>query len=108
MCPHNTRNSRSAPPPPPTAVEAARPPPHAAQFMPNTQQVPAATKQNEWFTGLCSCSEDFSSCFPTCCCPCITFGQNAEIIDRGTTSTTSHELNSSISYPSFRYVYDHR
>ncbi|KAL4376374.1 hypothetical protein GQ457_02G016790 [Hibiscus cannabinus] len=64
MCPHNTGNSRSAPPPPPSppAAEAARPPPHAAQFMPYTQQVLAATKQNEWSTGLCSCSENFSSC----------------------------------------------
>ncbi|KAL3512267.1 hypothetical protein ACH5RR_024984 [Cinchona calisaya] len=30
---------------------------------------------NPWTTGCV-----------TCCCPCITFGRNAEIIDRGTTS----------------------
>ncbi|KAI4312847.1 hypothetical protein MLD38_037637 [Melastoma candidum] len=36
-----------------------------------------------WTTGLCGCFEDFTNCCITCWCPCVTFGQNAEIIDRG-------------------------
>ncbi|KAK3406014.1 hypothetical protein EUGRSUZ_K02209 [Eucalyptus grandis] len=37
----------------------------------------------EWTTSLCGCFGDISNCFITCVSPCITFGQNAEIIDRG-------------------------
>ncbi|XP_027122502.1 protein PLANT CADMIUM RESISTANCE 7-like [Coffea arabica] len=39
-----------------------------------------------WSTGLCGCFEETSNCCVTCCCPCITFGRNVEIIDQGTTS----------------------
>lgn len=39
-----------------------------------------------WTTGLCGCFEDIGSCCMTCCCPCIIFGQNAEVIDKGRTS----------------------
>ncbi|RCV07006.1 hypothetical protein SEVIR_1G213100v4 [Setaria viridis] len=39
-----------------------------------------------WSTGLCDCFDDCSNCCVTCLCPCITFGQVAEIIDRGSTS----------------------
>ncbi|KAK8657126.1 hypothetical protein V6N13_035382 [Hibiscus sabdariffa] len=72
MCPHNTGNSRSAPP-----SAATAPPP---------VPVPAVYKLNEWSAGLCGCCEDCPSCLTTCCCPFITFGQTAEIIDRGNTS----------------------
>ncbi|KAL4384056.1 hypothetical protein GQ457_15G001360 [Hibiscus cannabinus] len=79
MCPHNVGNSRSAPPAAAAAaaVVAAAAPPVLA---------PADYKLNEWSTGLCGCCEDSSSCFTTCFCPFITFGQTAEIVDRGTTS----------------------
>ncbi|XP_072953155.1 cell number regulator 2-like [Typha angustifolia] len=40
----------------------------------------------QWSTGLCDCCDDVSNCCITCFCPCITFGQIAEIIDRGSTS----------------------
>ncbi|KAL2518787.1 Protein PLANT CADMIUM RESISTANCE 2 [Abeliophyllum distichum] len=40
----------------------------------------------EWSTGLCDCFSDVSNCCITCWCPCITFGQIAEIVDRGSTS----------------------
>nr|XP_043627125.1 cell number regulator 2-like [Erigeron canadensis] len=39
-----------------------------------------------WSTGLCDCFEDSSNCCLTCCCPCITFGRIAEVVDEGTTS----------------------
>ncbi|KAL3716255.1 hypothetical protein ACJRO7_007938 [Eucalyptus globulus] len=37
----------------------------------------------KWTTSLCDCFGDIPSCFITSVSPCITFGQNAEIIDRG-------------------------
>ncbi|XAR50064.1 hypothetical protein NMG60_11004289 [Bertholletia excelsa] len=36
---------------------------------------------------------DFKSCFITLICPCITFGQVAEIIDEGNKSCSSHGLS---------------
>ncbi|CAL9774186.1 unnamed protein product [Musa acuminata subsp. burmannicoides] len=39
-----------------------------------------------WSTGLCHCCDDVGNCCITCFCPCITFGQIAEIIDKGSTS----------------------
>ncbi|GLJ49697.1 hypothetical protein SUGI_1054720 [Cryptomeria japonica] len=53
------------PPPPP-------PPPH-----------PYPLRPTEWSSGLCACCHDPSNCFLTCWCPCITFGQIAEIVDEG-------------------------
>ncbi|XP_074299617.1 protein PLANT CADMIUM RESISTANCE 2-like [Silene latifolia] len=42
--------------------------------------------QGHWSTGLCDCFEDAPTCCITLWCPCITFGQTSEIIDRGTSS----------------------
>ncbi|KAK9115154.1 hypothetical protein Syun_021951 [Stephania yunnanensis] len=39
-----------------------------------------------WSTGLCDCFDDVHNCCITCWCPCITFGQIAEIVDRGSSS----------------------
>ncbi|XP_034689272.1 protein PLANT CADMIUM RESISTANCE 2-like isoform X2 [Vitis riparia] len=39
-----------------------------------------------WSTGLCDCFSDVTNCCITCWCPCITFGQIAEIVDKGTVS----------------------
>ncbi|KAL1325805.1 hypothetical protein AAHE18_13G186100 [Arachis hypogaea] len=36
-----------------------------------------------WSTGLCDCCKEPGICCFTLCCPCFTFGWNAEIIDRG-------------------------
>ncbi|KAK5770623.1 hypothetical protein PVK06_046775 [Gossypium arboreum] len=36
-----------------------------------------------WTTGLCHCFDDPANCVITCVCPCITFGQVAEIVSRG-------------------------
>ncbi|XP_050275472.1 protein PLANT CADMIUM RESISTANCE 2-like [Quercus robur] len=58
----------------------------------NTYQPQAAPFQVQssapvpWSTGLCDCCDDVGNCCITCWCPCITFGQIAEIVDRGTTS----------------------
>lgn len=41
---------------------------------------------SEWTTGLCGCTQDWSSCCLTCFCPCIAFGQIAEIADSGNPS----------------------
>ncbi|KAL1828980.1 hypothetical protein ACET3Z_007392 [Daucus carota] len=39
-----------------------------------------------WSTGLCDCFSDPSNCCITFWCPCITFGQIAEIVDKGSSS----------------------
>ncbi|KAJ4764885.1 PLANT CADMIUM RESISTANCE 2 [Rhynchospora pubera] len=38
---------------------------------------------SQWSTGLCHCLDDPGNCMITCLCPCITFGQTAEIVDKG-------------------------
>uniref|UniRef100_A0A2N9ETG5 Uncharacterized protein n=1 Tax=Fagus sylvatica TaxID=28930 RepID=A0A2N9ETG5_FAGSY len=39
-----------------------------------------------WSSGLCDCFSDGKNCCITCWCPCITFGQIAEIVDKGSSS----------------------
>ncbi|KAJ6689552.1 hypothetical protein OIU85_005914 [Salix viminalis] len=53
---------------------------HPAQHH-HQQQLPG-----RWSSGLCGCFSDIPNCCITCWCPCITFGQIAEIVDKGTTS----------------------
>ncbi|XP_071739275.1 protein PLANT CADMIUM RESISTANCE 2-like [Rutidosis leptorrhynchoides] len=60
------------PPPPP------QPPSHNMIF------------DGHWSSGLCDCFSDVSNCCLTCWCPCIPFGQIAEIADKGTTSCAVH------------------
>ncbi|XP_078441120.1 protein PLANT CADMIUM RESISTANCE 2-like [Wolffia australiana] len=62
----------------PASKAEAYPPPPLAQ----TQAVP----KGRWTTGLWDCTDDVGNCCITCWCPCITFGQIAEILDRGSTS----------------------
>ncbi|XP_058181086.1 cell number regulator 2-like [Rhododendron vialii] len=38
-----------------------------------------------WHTGLFGCFEDVPNCLITCFCPFVTFGQIAEIVDKGAT-----------------------
>lgn len=45
-----------------------------------TSYIPSATP---WSTGLCHCFDDPANCLITCICPCITFGQIAEIVNKG-------------------------
>ncbi|XP_057777530.1 protein PLANT CADMIUM RESISTANCE 2-like isoform X2 [Salvia miltiorrhiza] len=53
--------------------------PQARPPLPPKPQVP-------WSTGLCDCFSDFRNCCLTCWCPCITFGQISEIVDKGSSS----------------------
>ncbi|KAA3466042.1 protein PLANT CADMIUM RESISTANCE 2-like [Gossypium australe] len=39
-----------------------------------------------WSSGLCDCFSDWRNCCITCWCPCVTFGQIAEIVDKGSSS----------------------
>ncbi|CDP00819.1 unnamed protein product [Coffea canephora] len=47
---------------------------------------PSIGNSNEWSTGLCDCTKDCRSCCLTCWCPCVAFGRNAEIVDKGQNS----------------------
>ncbi|XP_019091000.1 PREDICTED: protein PLANT CADMIUM RESISTANCE 2-like [Camelina sativa] len=42
--------------------------------------------EGKWSTGFCDCFSDCTNCCITCWCPCITLGQIAEIVDRGSTT----------------------
>ncbi|KAF5750131.1 hypothetical protein HS088_TW03G00463 [Tripterygium wilfordii] len=39
-----------------------------------------------WSSGLCDCLSDRRTCCRTFWCPCVTFGQIAEIVDKGSSS----------------------
>ncbi|PIN13498.1 hypothetical protein CDL12_13883 [Handroanthus impetiginosus] len=65
-------------------------PPSNYHFMDNRQAPPPAVQvrggvPGPWSTGLCDCFSDVPNCCITWWCPCITFGQIAEIVDRGST-----------------------
>ncbi|XP_027098295.1 protein PLANT CADMIUM RESISTANCE 2 [Coffea arabica] len=85
----------SAPTPPPET--ASQPPVTGVPVMPPSYsytdnykpQAAAhfhANTTGSWSTGLCDCFSDVPNCCMTCWCPCITFGQIAEIVDEGSTS----------------------
>ncbi|KAI4357590.1 hypothetical protein L6164_001528 [Bauhinia variegata] len=57
----------------------------ATQYPPNYSQPPAGARI-PWSSGLFDCFSDVKSCCITYWCPCITFGQIAEIVDHGSTS----------------------
>ncbi|EEF34586.1 conserved hypothetical protein [Ricinus communis] len=39
--------------------------------------------KDPWSSGLCDCFSDPRNCCMTFWCPCVTFGQIAEIVDKG-------------------------
>ncbi|MED6173415.1 hypothetical protein PIB30_059089 [Stylosanthes scabra] len=39
-----------------------------------------------WSAKFCGCGGDAETCLITCCLPCVTFGQIAEIVDEGKSS----------------------
>ncbi|GJW76192.1 cell number regulator 7-like protein [Tanacetum coccineum] len=43
-------------------------------------------QQSKWSSGLCDCGNNAGTCFITCCLPCVTFGQIAEVLDEGRSS----------------------
>ncbi|XP_047973648.1 protein PLANT CADMIUM RESISTANCE 2-like [Salvia hispanica] len=68
---------------------AAPPPvgPHDVHPVPPTSlHVQGAGPPTRWTTGLFDCFEDVPNSIITCFCPCITFGQVAEVVDRGSVS----------------------
>ncbi|KAL9230115.1 hypothetical protein vseg_005505 [Gypsophila vaccaria] len=60
------------------------PPPVAYQTYSHTLGI--SPQPGQWSTGIFDCFNDGPTCCLTCWCPCITFGQAAEIIDRGSSS----------------------
>ncbi|WVZ73535.1 hypothetical protein U9M48_021829 [Paspalum notatum var. saurae] len=44
---------------------------------------PGTAGLRRWSTGLFHCMDDPGNCLITCLCPCITFGQIADIVDKG-------------------------
>ncbi|GMN37609.1 hypothetical protein TIFTF001_006954 [Ficus carica] len=61
--------------------------PYHAAYIQRPPTVPSAA--GRWSSGLCHCCDDPANCIVTCCCPCITFGQIAEIVDKGSPSCGS-------------------
>ncbi|KAK9049621.1 hypothetical protein SSX86_031410 [Deinandra increscens subsp. villosa] len=74
----------SPPPPPPLQI-----PQYAATGIP-ARYVGPHPFNAAWSSSLCACCSDVPNCCLTCWCPCITFGQIAEIVDKGNTSCGVH------------------
>ncbi|KAL1826064.1 hypothetical protein ACET3Z_012842 [Daucus carota] len=47
----------------------------------------------EWTTGLWGCFSDWGNCITTLFCPCITYGQIANIVQKGKTSVFTEARN---------------
>ncbi|KAI3432042.1 uncharacterized protein J3R85_007710 [Psidium guajava] len=62
--------------------------PHNVPPMPQGMmvQLTPATPLSPWTTGFFDCMDDPLNAVVACCLPCVTFGQIAEIVDRGSTS----------------------
>ncbi|XP_066360183.1 cell number regulator 2-like [Miscanthus floridulus] len=52
----------------------------------NPMGVQGNSRVGAWSSGLCACFADVGGCFLTLCCPCVTVGRIAEIVDMGETS----------------------
>ncbi|GLT24874.1 hypothetical protein SLA2020_332210 [Shorea laevis] len=59
-------------------------PPYISTSLPRTDSA-----LGQWTTGVCHCFDDPVNCFITCFCPCVTFGQTSEIVNRGYKSCAS-------------------
>ncbi|KAG8634769.1 hypothetical protein MANES_17G081500v8 [Manihot esculenta] len=74
------KQSHSSSTPAPVTGIPLNPPPAPYE----NRQVPLHRHEGAWSAGLCDCCFDVKNCCITFWCPCITFGQIAEIIDKGT------------------------
>ncbi|XP_030553071.1 protein PLANT CADMIUM RESISTANCE 2-like isoform X1 [Rhodamnia argentea] len=70
-----SQESSLPPPPPPPPVTGV---PVVA--------LPPLSDYAAWSTGLCDCFSDFERFCISFWCPCVTFGQISEIVDRGSSS----------------------
>ncbi|KAL6187037.1 hypothetical protein ACLB2K_043153 [Fragaria x ananassa] len=77
-----------------TGIHTVSTNPHPAQYHDNCISMLAAQPYHHfpppipepWKSGICDCFSDMNSCCLTFFCPCITFGQIAEIVDKGSIS----------------------
>ncbi|XP_050210911.1 cell number regulator 2-like [Mercurialis annua] len=83
---HGPNPGGAANPSPVESYAAAAPPAYASYFSTSMHMRRPPSTRVEWSTGLCHCCDDPANCVITCFCPCITFGQIAEIVNRGSTS----------------------
>ncbi|KAL3501931.1 hypothetical protein ACH5RR_036380 [Cinchona calisaya] len=81
-------------PPPASYAEATTGIPVSSStqsYYSNQEKLPVKPKTRvPWSTGLFDCISDVQNCCITCWCPCITFGQVAEIVDKGSSSCGSN------------------
>ncbi|KDP42302.1 hypothetical protein JCGZ_01626 [Jatropha curcas] len=73
--------------PNPSSVQSYPPQPYYPSY--DSTSLPRPGAPGKWSTGLCHCCDDPANCMITCFCPCITFGQIAEILNEGSTSCAS-------------------
>ncbi|KAL4574307.1 hypothetical protein LXL04_021136 [Taraxacum kok-saghyz] len=87
---------KQAPPPPsaPPQSHHHQQPPYATGI-PAQYVAPHPINEN-WSSSLCACCSDVPNCCLTCWCPCITFGQIAEIVDKGNTSKWKQERSTGV------------
>ncbi|PIM99544.1 hypothetical protein CDL12_27962 [Handroanthus impetiginosus] len=84
-----TELSSTAPPSYASAPATGIPVSSSTQYYsdePDPRALIPAKPRVPWSTGLFDCFSDFRNCCITCWCPCITFGQIAEIVDKGSSS----------------------
>lgn len=53
----------------------------------------ATATATRWSTGLCHCCDDPANCLVTCMCPCVTFEQIAEVVNKGSICKPSSNAN---------------
>lgn len=67
--------------PPPVAF--TQPLPGHMQAQMGMAPAVVGAEEGEWATEVCGCCSDCDLCCQTCWCPCVTFGQIADIVDEG-------------------------
>ncbi|KAA8547217.1 hypothetical protein F0562_003627 [Nyssa sinensis] len=70
----------------PAAMNIATRQPYPSPYASAGVRLPGPAAAMPWSTGLCHCFDDPANCLITCVCPCVTFGQIAEIVNKGSTS----------------------